>query len=86
MDLFSAKPKQKEEVIKLYHKIYNKSTELNGSRPRSIACGLIYYWIVKNKKNITLSQFVSTVNLSQLTVTRITNIITSILDKDDSTN
>ena len=80
MDKFSATQEQKAEVIALYEQIKNKSSKLNRSRPQSVAAGLTYYWICKNKKDISIKDFTNNVNLSELTVTKIYKAIEEILN------
>ena len=79
MNKFSASDEQKREVIVLYEMIKNKSSKINRSRPQSIAAGLTYYWICNNNKNITMKEFITKVNLSELTITRISKEIAAIL-------
>ena len=80
MNKFEAEKYQIDEVIKLYEKIRNKSSTLNRSRPQSVASGLVRYYILKNKKNISLTEFKNKVNLSELTINRICKEITKILE------
>lgn len=82
MDKFSATPEQKLEVTKLYHQIKNKSSRLNRSRPKSVASGLVYFWICSKKKEITLKQFTKKVSLSELTVNKIAKEISDVLGDD----
>lgn len=79
MDKFQGTDEQKEEVIKLYGKIKNKNSKLNRARPQSIASGLTYYWICLNKKNISLKDFSKRVDLSELTISKISKLIAEIL-------
>lgn len=79
MDNFQSTDEQKKEVIDIYALIKNKSSKLNRSRPQSVASGLVYYWIKKNAKDITLKQFVKKVGLSELTINKIYNQIEDIL-------
>jgi transcription initiation factor TFIIIB Brf1 subunit/transcription initiation factor TFIIB len=79
MSEFSASTDQKKEVIKLYETVRGKSTKINRSRPQSVAAGLIYFWICKNKKNITLKEFSERVKLSELTVSKVAKEISSIV-------
>lgn len=79
MTKFSATPDQKLEVTNLYIQIKNKSSKINRSRPRSVAAGLIYYWMSLNKKDISLKDFIQVVNLSELTVVRLSKEICDIL-------
>ncbi len=80
MNKFSASEEQKSEVIELYEKIKNKSSKINRSRPQSIAAGLTYYWICQSHKNISIKEFIEKVNLSELTITRISKEIGCILN------
>ena len=79
MNKFSATEQQKQEVIALYEKIKNKSSKINRSRPQSIAAGLTYYWICEKKKAISMEEFASKVNLSELTIARISKEISTFL-------
>jgi transcription initiation factor TFIIIB Brf1 subunit/transcription initiation factor TFIIB len=70
--------KQVEEVHAIYEYIKDKSSVLNRSRPNSTAAGIIYYYILKNKKSITLKQFSNEVELSELTIKKIVKEIDTI--------
>lgn len=80
MDKFSATVDQKKEVVDLYNLIKNKSSRLNRSRPQSVASGLVYFWICKKQKDISLKQFTKKVLLSELTVNKISKEISDILN------
>ena len=80
MNKFNATDSQKQEVVELYNKIKNKSSILNRSRPQSVASGLIRYYILANDKGITMKDFMSKVNLSELTINRIVKEISRILE------
>ena len=79
MEKFQASTEQINEVIELYNKIKNKDTKLNRARPQSVAAGLTYYWIVLNKKDISLKKFTKRVSLSELTIGKMAKIISEIL-------
>jgi transcription initiation factor TFIIIB Brf1 subunit/transcription initiation factor TFIIB len=81
MTKFSATKEQIGEVNSLYDKIKNKSSLLNRSRLQSVSCGLIYYWICKKNKNISLSEFSKKVCLGNMTIDKIKKEITDILEK-----
>lgn len=81
MDKFNATDKQKKEVKDLYEMVKNKSSKINRSRPQSISSSLIYYWILKNNKDICLKNFIKEVNLSELTITKIVKEIKIVLEK-----
>ena len=71
MNKFSATSEQKKEVIALYNSIKDKPNKINRARPQSIAAGVTYYWICSTDKKIHISDFISKVGLSELTITRI---------------
>jgi transcription initiation factor TFIIIB Brf1 subunit/transcription initiation factor TFIIB len=79
MEKFSATKEQKDDVIKLYYQIKNKSSRLNRSRPQSVASGLVYFWICKTQKNISLKQFIQKVKLSELTINKIAKEISDVI-------
>lgn len=79
MDNFQSSDEQKKEVSEIYSRIKNKSSKLNRSRPQSVASGLVYYWIKKNGKDISLKQFIKKVGLSELTINKIYYQIDDIL-------
>ena len=79
MEKFSATKSQIQEVIDLYNKIKNKSSRLNRSRPQSVASGLVYFWISKNNKDISIKKFTKIVSLSELTINKILIEIKNIL-------
>lgn len=71
MNKFSASVEQKREVVEIYNKIKDKPGKLNRARPQSIAAGITYYWISANDKKISISDFITKVGLSELTIMRI---------------
>jgi transcription initiation factor TFIIIB Brf1 subunit/transcription initiation factor TFIIB len=79
MDKFDASQEHKNEVIKLYDKIKNKSSKINRSRPGSIASGIVYFWISLKNINISLKDFATKVDLSELTILKIAKEISEIL-------
>lgn len=83
MNKFMATEEQKKEVVDLYEQIKNKSSKINRARPQSIAAGLTFYWININHKNISIKEFIEKVNLSELTITRISKEISAILEQKD---
>lgn len=58
----------KNEILELYERIKNKSSNINRSRPQSVAAGLIFYWICKNNIPLTIKEFAKKTNLSELTI------------------
>lgn len=81
MSKFKTSDKQKQQVVSLYKKIRNRSSDLNQARPYSVTCALIFYWMKRKKINIKLSQFVSIVKLGETTITRLVNTISGIFGK-----
>jgi hypothetical protein len=81
MELFAATSEHNNEVKILYSLIENTSRKINRSRPKSVAAGLIYYWMCSkdNTKHITLHLFTEKVKLSELTVTNIAEEINSVM-------
>lgn len=80
MDKFNASDAQKDEAIAIYHKIMNKSSLLNRSRPQSVASGIVRYYIIQKDKDISMDFFKSKVKLSELTISRIVAEIENIND------
>lgn len=78
---FDANPVHIEEVNCIYRMIKNKSSKINRSRPMSISSSVIYYWIQTTHKKITLKEFTSKINLSELTITKLTKEIRRIIEK-----
>jgi transcription initiation factor TFIIIB Brf1 subunit/transcription initiation factor TFIIB len=79
MNKFEATNEQKTEVLNLYNKIKNKSSKINRSRPGSIASGLVYFWISLKNINVSLKDFAKKVELSELTIMKISKEISEIL-------
>jgi transcription initiation factor TFIIIB Brf1 subunit/transcription initiation factor TFIIB len=79
MDKFDATNEQKKEVLYLYDKIKNKSSKINRSRPGSIASGIVYFWISLKSINISIKDFAKKVELSELTIIKISKEISEIL-------
>jgi transcription initiation factor TFIIIB Brf1 subunit/transcription initiation factor TFIIB len=80
MDKFNASIEQKSEVLSIYEKVKNRSSLLNRARPQSFASGLIYYWLVSKDPSVNIKDFVKKVNLSELTINKISKEISKILD------
>ncbi len=78
---FSGSKDQENEIIEMYHRIENKSSELNRCRPQSIAAGLIFHWSEINGKNISKKDFALKVNLSEMTINKVLKEIQLIFHK-----
>lgn len=68
MDKFRATQAQKNEVVKLYELVKNRSSKLNRARPQSVASALVFYWICKKKIDISQKEFAKKVELSEITI------------------
>lgn len=87
MNHFNATKEQKLEVVNLFQKVKNKSSMLNGSRPHSVASGLIYFYISNNTKGVNIKDFIKTVKVSLLTVSRIAKEVERIVStKSDNSS
>lgn len=71
MSNYDATQEQKDDIVKIYDCIKNRSIMLNRSRPQSIAAGLTYYYILKTNRKIDLIDFKKKVDLSELTILKI---------------
>ena len=80
MDKFSATPQQKSEVFELYTKVKNKSSTINRSRPQSIGSGVVFAWICMKNLDISIKEFASKTQLSELTILKIAREIAKILN------
>lgn len=65
-----ASDKSISQVYELFDKIKDIET-VNRSRPQSIASGIIYYWILENRKQIDIEAFSRTTSLSALTISKL---------------
>ena len=79
LDKFKATDDQHNEVLELYGNVKNRSSKLNRSRQQSIASGVSYYWIIQKKIGITIKEFASIVNLSEITISKMVKEISLVL-------
>lgn len=83
MKKFNSNQEHINKVIDLYKMIQNKSSLINRSNPQSVISGLVFYYCRLIGKNITCSKFSSIVNLSDITISRISKNISYILGTRD---
>lgn len=83
MKKFNSNQYHIDKVTELYNMIQNKSSLLNRSNPQSVISGLVFYYCRLIGKNITCSKFSSIVNLSDITVSRISKNVSEILGTKD---
>jgi hypothetical protein len=81
MDKFDATKEQKLEVINIYKQIENSSYKLNQSRPKSVACSLVYFWIKKTGKDMSIKDFTDNVQLSEITVDKLSKEIERVIEE-----
>lgn len=81
IEKFNSSAEQEKSIINIYERIHHKSSMLNRSRPLSIAAGVIFYWIEKNKSNVSLEDFVKKVNMSAITIKKVANEVKRIIDE-----
>ena len=80
LNIFSANESHINEVLDIYKSIQNRSSRLNRARPQSIAAGVVFFWMKKNNKDITIKQYSKKVKLSELTINKIIKEINSIFE------
>ena len=78
---FSVSQEKKDDIIRLYKKVENKSSLLNRARPQSLGSGIIWVWITMNNVPITIKEFTKKVGLSELTVTKMSREVLKVLDQ-----
>ena len=81
MENFNATVFQKNQVLNLYSKLENRSSLLNRSRPQSVACGIVRFYILKINPTVSLDYFKQKCKLSDLTLSRIVKEIERIVLK-----
>jgi len=82
MQKFHATAHHIDEVLNIYHYICDKSSLLNRSRPQSVACGLVRFYIARKNPDISMDFFRTKIHLSELTISRIVKEIGRILEND----
>jgi hypothetical protein len=70
------------QIKELYKFIEDKQIQkLNRSRPQSVASGIVYFWLLRENRKITLKTFSKITELSELTIVKIQKDIKEILDQ-----
>lgn len=73
------------QIQELYQFIESKQIQkLNRSRPQSVASGIVYYWLLRENRKITLKTFSKITELSELTIVKIQKDIKEILEQNVS--
>lgn len=78
---FQSSPEQEKSIVNIYERVQHKSSMLNRSRPLSIAAGVIFYWIEKNKSNISIDDFVKKVNMSAITIKKVAKEVKRLVEE-----
>ena len=82
MKKFDSEQQSIDDIIEIYNDIKNRSSILNRSRPQSVATGLVRYYILLKNKNISMSDFRSKTELSDLTINKMVREICRIQDTE----
>jgi transcription initiation factor TFIIIB Brf1 subunit/transcription initiation factor TFIIB len=79
MERFNANKINVDKVKMLCEKINNKSSELNASKPLSVASGLVYYYCKSLGKEISVKDFVNIIKLNPSTILKMAKLIQNVL-------
>jgi transcription initiation factor TFIIIB Brf1 subunit/transcription initiation factor TFIIB len=85
MQKFHATNHHIEEALNIYQYIQDKSSLLNRSRPQSVACGVVRFYIARKNPDISMEFFRTKIQLSELTISRIVKEIGRILENNPHT-
>jgi transcription initiation factor TFIIIB Brf1 subunit/transcription initiation factor TFIIB len=80
VDRFRPTPEQEKSIIDIYKEVQHRSIVINRSRPLSVAAGVVFYWIEKNKSTIQIEDFVKEVNMSAMTIRKIVKEVRRLVD------
>ena len=65
----------RDEIEEVYDRVIKKSSVLNRSQPQSVAAGLIYYYLEKNKIKIPKKEFEEIAGMSHVTILKMSKEI-----------
>ena len=85
MQKFHATRGHVDEVLNIYNYIKDKSSLLNRSRPQSVACGLVRFYIARKNPDISMDYFRTKIHLSELTISRVVKEIGRVLENNPQT-
>ena len=85
MQKFHATQHHIQAVLSIYEYIRDKSSLLNRSRPQSVACGLVRFYIARKNPDISMEYFRTKIHLSELTISRIVKEIGRLLENNPQT-
>jgi transcription initiation factor TFIIIB Brf1 subunit/transcription initiation factor TFIIB len=73
LEKWNVKESHVKHVVEIFKTLKDKSSLLNTSNPQSVASGIVYYYLKKLGIDITPGKFGKIVELSEITINRITN-------------
>lgn len=80
LSLWDTDPVHYNNIHRLYNLIASHSNLTNRSRPKSIAAGVIYYYIQRTGRNITLKEFSQRCDMTETTVIKLCKDIKTVVE------
>jgi len=81
---FNADETHENNIKKIYSILEKKDiSKINGSNPKSISAGLVFYYLININKAIDPDVFAKLVGLSKLTILKISKYIASVINNED---
>lgn len=81
---FNADSSHENNIKNIYKILEQKDiSKINGSNPKSISAGLIYYYLININKIMDPDVFAKIVGLSKITILKISKYIASVINEDD---
>ena len=76
----------RNNIKRIYKYLEKKDiSKINGSNPKSISAGLVYYYLININKIIDPDTFSKIVGLSKITILKISKFIASVIDESSDT-
>jgi hypothetical protein len=86
LNKFKADPSHENNIKRIYKYLEKKDiSKINGSNPKSISAGLVYYYLININKIIDPDTFSKIVGLSKITILKISKFIASVIDESSDT-
>ena len=79
LEKFNIKAEHASNIIELYKKLKDKSSIINRRNPKSVSCGIVFYYLKRLNLDISASKFGKLVSLSEITINNITQEIEDII-------
>jgi transcription initiation factor TFIIIB Brf1 subunit/transcription initiation factor TFIIB len=81
---FNADETHENNIKKIYSILEKKDiSKINGSNPKSISAGLVFYYLININKAIDPDVFAKLVGLSKITILKISKYIASVINNED---